>query len=107
MKLAAKDKRIESDMESLRWQRISITKLRANLDSAKHERQAFEGNFRQCKGQLSKVTEFSQQPAADEAHECKVSILKADAFLSLITLKQPQTVTGLVASMLGNDKAMC
>lgn len=68
-KLAGKDERIESDKENLKQQGISITKLRANLDSAEHERLAFEENLRQCKGQLSKITGFCQQPGADEADE--------------------------------------
>jgi chromosome segregation ATPase len=69
MKIGAKDQKIESGKENLRQQGISLTKLKANLDSSKQERQAFEERLRQCKGQLGKVTGFSQQLAADEAPE--------------------------------------
>jgi chromosome segregation ATPase len=69
MKIGAKDKKMESDKENLRQQGISVTKLRANLDASKQERQAFEEKFRQCTGQLSKITGFSQQLAADEASD--------------------------------------
>jgi chromosome segregation ATPase len=68
-KIGAKDKTIESDKENLTKQGISITRLRANLDSSKQERQAFEEKLRQCKGELKEVTGFSQQLAADEAPE--------------------------------------
>jgi chromosome segregation ATPase len=69
MKIGAKDQKIESDKENLRQQGISIKNLRANLDNSKQEREAFEEELRQRKGQLRKVAGFSQQLAADEAPE--------------------------------------